>query len=333
MLRIHFTATDLARVRVAPTAGPLAETFQSLQILSRCRNSLPFQAWRRSLAGRLTEGSRPLRSLVPAPDSALDLIALAGMDPSVEAGLDTLLGVADHTMRVELEIARLPGADRGWLAALMSGDLPARRVLADSLDATHRALVLPHWSRMRGHLDSYRADCARTVMDGGIERLLESLCPPHTRWSAPVLEIGRGPEVDVRLEGRGLVVAPMVFMTGRPQLLFDVSDEGAAPILTVPTLRDPLAAAALWDADREAGDASLAALLGRTRAAALDIVTESCSTTELARRLNVSAAAASQHATVLRNANLITTRRRGGAVLHTITPLGADLLSRAHAVG
>ncbi|WP_405922213.1 winged helix-turn-helix domain-containing protein [Streptomyces sp. NBC_00122] len=53
---------------------------------------------------------------------------------------------------------------------------------------------------------------------------------------------------------------------------------------------------------------------------------EGCSTTELARRLNVSVAAASQHATVLRNANLITTSRRGKSVVHTITPLGAELL-------
>ncbi|MFD0349546.1 hypothetical protein ACFQ0M_33010 [Kitasatospora aburaviensis] len=41
----------------------------------------------------------------------------------------------------------------------------------------------------------------------------------------------------------------------------------------------------------------------------------------------MSPAAASQHAGVLREANLITTRRRGG-VLHSITPLGTDLLNR-----
>ncbi|XMN04692.1 ArsR/SmtB family transcription factor [Streptomyces griseobrunneus] len=53
---------------------------------------------------------------------------------------------------------------------------------------------------------------------------------------------------------------------------------------------------------------------------------EGCTTSELARRLNVTAAAASQHATVLRNSDLITTSRRGGSVLHHITPLGLALL-------
>ena len=39
-----------------------------------------------------------------------------------------------------------------------------------------------------------------------------------------------------------------------------------------------------------------------------------------------SLAAASQHASVLRGAGLIVTRRQGGAVLHVLTPLGAELL-------
>ncbi|MFD0569757.1 ArsR/SmtB family transcription factor [Kitasatospora gansuensis] len=119
----------------------------------------------------------------------------------------------------------------------------------------------------------------------------------------------------------------MVFLADPPVLLTDSLDPDAPAVLAFPTVRDPLAGARLWSEDPTARQ-SLTALLGRTRAAALDIVTEGCTTTELARRLNVSPASASQHATVLRNAHLITTQRRGGAVLHTITPLGIDLLNR-----
>ena len=36
--------------------------------------------------------------------------------------------------------------------------------------------------------------------------------------------------------------------------------------------------------------------------------------------------AASQHASVLRGAGLIASLRQGGAVLHVLTPLGAELL-------
>jgi DNA-binding transcriptional ArsR family regulator len=51
-----------------------------------------------------------------------------------------------------------------------------------------------------------------------------------------------------------------------------------------------------------------------------------CTTSELARRVGVSLASASQHASVLREAGLVHTLRQGGAVLHTLTPLGAALL-------
>jgi len=37
-------------------------------------------------------------------------------------------------------------------------------------------------------------------------------------------------------------------------------------------------------------------------------------------------AAASQHASVLRGAGLIASHRQGSAVLHVLTPLGAELL-------
>lgn len=72
---------------------------------------------------------------------------------------------------------------------------------------------------------------------------------------------------------------------------------------------------------------SLAALLGRTRAAALRTIDSGCTTSGLARRLGVSPASASEHATVLREAGLIISRRDRNAVYHTLTPLGHDLLS------
>lgn len=67
--------------------------------------------------------------------------------------------------------------------------------------------------------------------------------------------------------------------------------------------------------------------MGRTRAAVLAAAADGCSTTGLARRLGISPATASQHASVLRRAALITTRRDGKAVLHTTTHLGTALLA------
>jgi DNA-binding transcriptional ArsR family regulator len=77
-----------------------------------------------------------------------------------------------------------------------------------------------------------------------------------------------------------------------------------------------------------AADSKLAALLGRTRAAVLETVSSPCTASELARQTGISLASASQHATVLREAGLLTTTRHRNAVMHTTTALGAALLGR-----
>ncbi|MFJ3790766.1 DUF5937 family protein [Kitasatospora sp. NPDC090091] len=331
VLRIHFTADDLARTRTVSTVGAAAETGHALTLLTCPNVPAVFHPWRQGLRGRLdaplSRRLRPLASLLPHSGPGIDLIALTGTEPTIESGVDRLLSTSDTVLRLELEHLSLPRAAPGWLRALADGDQEARRVLADSLEACYRAVVQPHWQRMRGQLDAVRADWARTVLEGGIERLLEAVSPTLVRWEAPVLKVRFPREVDVFLNGRGLVLVPTVFLVGHAELLTDLADESAPPVLAVPALADPLAAAAFWG-DGEPDRKPLGALLGRTRAAALGVVAEGCSTGELARRLNISPAAASQHAGVLREANLITTRRRGGAVLHSITPLGTDLLNR-----
>ncbi|RSS36605.1 helix-turn-helix transcriptional regulator, partial [Streptomyces sp. WAC08241] len=73
-------------------------------------------------------------------------------------------------------------------------------------------------------------------------------------------------------------------------------------------------------------DRALSALVGQTRAAALRVLTDPSTNSELAARLGVSPGVASRHAAVLRETGLITTRRLGSSVLHTVTPLGTALL-------
>jgi DNA-binding transcriptional ArsR family regulator len=163
------------------------------------------------------------------------------------------------------------------------------------------------------------------LLEGGVERLLATLSP-RMRWRPPTLEVGMRDEVDIFLEGRGLVLVPSLFVGDRPVLLNDLANAAAAPRLIFPAARDPMACAALWRRPGDTGN-PLAALVGRTRAAALARIAENgCTTSELGADLGISIAAASQHATVLRRNGLITTRREGGAVLHCLTTLGAELL-------
>ncbi|MFC7247536.1 ArsR/SmtB family transcription factor [Catellatospora aurea] len=99
-------------------------------------------------------------------------------------------------------------------------------------------------------------------------------------------------------------------------------------MLVYPAVRDVRQAARIWGEPAGPSHASLAALLGRTRAAVLEVVAAGpVSTGALARRVNVSAPSASQHATALRAANLIASQRVGASMLHSVTPLGWSLLN------
>ena len=88
-------------------------------------------------------------------------------------------------------------------------------------------------------------------------------------------------------------------------------------------------AASWWANAADAGDApsELVALLGRTRAACLAALRRPHTTSGLAHELGISVGTASKQATVLRDAGLLRSRRIGGAVVHTISALGTDLLA------
>jgi DNA-binding transcriptional ArsR family regulator len=106
----------------------------------------------------------------------------------------------------------------------------------------------------------------------------------------------------------------------------DLQDPSAQPRLLFPATGGLASDTRLWSA-APPDSSALGALVGRNRAAVMSSIVGGCSTTDIARRAGISLAAASQHATVLRDAGLITTHRHGRAVLHTLTPLGTELLA------
>ncbi len=322
--RIHFTAADLDRIQVGPTLGPLAETVMAVSVL-RCPQ--PSRAllseWRGQVQDRITPRMRPLTALIPPGGQGVDLCTLTGEAPTIEQGVRALLDVPREHLLVEMGYtdrrSRLPAA--AWALA----ETGARQELADATQAAYTELVQPYWTRIRACLHAEQAARRRLLAREGAGRLLASLQGPRIRWRPPVLEILMPTDVDMELRGQGIALVPSVFVGKDPSLHENPNDEDEVPRLILPAADDAIARARLWAPPRSRG-AALAALVGRNRAAVLQSIADGCTTTELARRAGISLAAASQHATVLRGAGLIATRRQGGAVLDVLTPLGADLL-------
>ncbi|MEU8927042.1 winged helix-turn-helix domain-containing protein [Kitasatospora sp. NPDC048545] len=295
MLRIHFTAEDLARIRLRPTLGPVAETVFALGMLGRTGSPAQVR-WRNQLArhlrhdgalGRLLTSPTPHRFQAPG-----DLLCL--VDRSGAAG-DGALRAAGLT----------------------------RRDAAAGVLEVWRLGVEPYWHRIVARLTAECDARGRISMAGGVDRLFDTL---HSRiaWNAPVLEIP-GPAQDVHLAGRGLVLVPSMFLPHRPAVLVGAEAETGLPALVFAVAPDAQPTADVWE---ETGDSAqaLGALVGRTRAEALRVLTSACTTTQLAERLGISSAGASQHTSVLRQSGLITTMRNRNTVLHTVTPLGMALL-------
>ncbi|WP_055701248.1 MULTISPECIES: ArsR/SmtB family transcription factor [Streptomyces] len=325
MKRIHFTSEDIARTRLGPTIGVAAETLDSLKLLKDRHSRGAFSLWRASLGNRPVGRIGPLAALMPAQGPSFDVASLAGNSASIEEAVETLLAAPRALLRAELENIVLDRAHLPWARLLADGDREALRDVASALRACHDVTVAPYWQRIRSHLATVRSAYAHTLGEGGVEQLFATISGPRLRWRPPVLEMGHPQDEDVHLNGRGLVITPTMFSSSEVALLVAPLDPHGAPVLAVPASGDAGAARALWETG-ERGGGSLGDLLGRTRAETLEATVGGCSTLELARRLNVSAAAASYHAKVLRNAHLITTTRNGKAVLHSATSLGITLL-------
>ncbi|MFJ9041546.1 ArsR/SmtB family transcription factor [Streptomyces sp. NPDC102406] len=295
MQRIHFTPADFARVRLRTSAGPLVESAFAHGLLGRGVGA-PYARWRSQVGKRLTQWPLPLTggSATPGLDGLLDLIERSGRRVSTEP----------HTGQGPPE--------------------PPFHPAAGDLSQVWRAAVAPYWEHVLGYLDAECEARGRVLMAGGAELLLATLHAKIT-WRSPVLEIHDGPDEDIRLDGRGLVLTPSVFLAHRPGRVTRRLAESGPVVLAFAAPPDPRQAAALWDEPDDSGQ-SLGALVGQTRAAALHALRSSCTTGQLADRLGISAAGASQHTAVLRRAGLITTRRIRNTVLHTLTPLGLALL-------
>jgi DNA-binding transcriptional ArsR family regulator len=263
----------------------------------------------RETLGPLGETLLAIRALRSPADIAL----LGGWRRRIGARLPRDLAVAARHAYLLPLLGPVPTVELGLASLRRDPPTDVDRVAGELVAAFDRTLG-PHWTEIRARLDAEYANRARLLAEGGIAGLLATL-HPAVRWQPPVLELARPGVAEHHLGGRGLDVVPSLFCPAGPQVY---RPAGAGPLLLIYPAPGH---------DREAGPVGeLGNLLGQTRAAVLAATADGATTGELARRLRISPAGASQHATVLRRAGLILSTRRGNAVLHTVTPLGSALL-------
>jgi biotin operon repressor len=323
-LTLDLSVSDLAATRFA--VSPLSETISGLQQLGdrgRQAVNLRWVRWATDeLAARPLDLSRtwPLivhdrpvwpQFLLPAPASA---------GTTIDDDLATMRRTTARQVRASLR--RVFGDDPPPAAAeLAARPAAGLRAIAAELRTAHDRLIAPHWTRVRAVLDADIAYRARQLAAGGAERLFADLHPELT-WRDGTLTLPRwirAKTVHSTAPG-GLVLLPVVL--GPDYVMIKLHST------TLTTVRYPArGVGTLWTAGTRPPPGSAVRLLGRPRANLLEALRSPATTTDLARALNVSPSAVSQHLRVLRDSGLVAGERAGRGVLYLTTDLGLALLA------
>jgi DNA-binding transcriptional ArsR family regulator len=296
----------------------LCEALFSLDVLRQGRDEMLYGRWRRMTQARLSSGSglsTELRWLLGSP------VGGSRMWTSPAAGVLVRHVLASHIgPTANGHISDRPRLAHRDVKELVGTDSMTQRL--DTALATYwRAGLKPYWGAIQAHVRADTDHRGRIMLTGGVTEMLATL-HPTVDWQPPVMHIANRLDHDLCLNQRGLVLQPSVFCWPTP-IIIDQPDMPAVLVYRVNRCPD-------WDQQVQQIPSqvdSLAALLGRTRAAILAATTTGRSTTEIARTVGVSLPTASQHTSILRSAGLITTRRHGGAVIHQTSPLGTALVN------
>jgi DNA-binding transcriptional ArsR family regulator len=321
MLRIHFTADDLARTSLAGEPDELWEVLLSLHMLQVEDGPVPYGAWRQRMRRRLPrETIGPLAALAPPVGYSPDFLTPSDSTGGFEAALDQLLSTPRHRVREDLSGLSTRRTAASWVRELSAARPESLHRLGHAVRVYHRSALAPYWSSLRGAVRADQRHRLEQMATGGVGAVLAEL-HPGVRWRHQVLEIPKFPDEEVRLDGRGIRLQPSYFCWRAPTKL---GDHDLPPVLVY-----PIRNAAGLQLDRSPSDSeqSLAALLGRTRANVLALTVDGCTTTELAKACRITLATASHQTAVLRDAGLIESRRHGKSVRHQVTGLGRALLN------
>ncbi|TDD68443.1 ArsR family transcriptional regulator [Jiangella aurantiaca] len=308
MLRLRMSVEDIARTRLAaPGLCELPVSMQALQLVGH-----PYRRMWRSATGRLPRQAGRLWELVPARGD-VPLFLAPEMVDDLEEAIDIVQSTPAARIRAEVTVGRgtRPSA---WVEDLCRGRTQARHELGVAMRAYHDRVMAPLSSVHTRVVTAELSHRTRQIAAEGIATMLNSL-HPAIRWRAGVLEVAGPMNADVDLSGRGLRVMPSVWP--RPGVALDWSQ---------PTLVYPIPYA-IWLAETNAGYDGARAALGGTRATVLQTLVDEHTTTSLARAVALSPSSASAHASALRRAGLVVSQRRGKAMVHSLTPLGLDVVT------
>jgi DNA-binding transcriptional ArsR family regulator len=327
MIELVLAHTDLARVRFAHS--PVRELVTSLLVLQDPQRRAMHGRWLAAVRPRLGElRLELLTALVPLSPHlpAFLLPAVSKPWPELADELDAVAASPAALVRSELDQAYqgrpLPAA----LEPLYAD--PAARLpeVVQELQRYWQAAIAPVWPRVRAACSADLTYRMEQFANGGLASVLAELHSQLTLEADRLLfDTPHHCQQRFDLAGTGILVVPCAFIW--PRLMVECCGV-QQPAVTYPAR----GVAELWEEPLAEHADPLIALVGRTRAALLTTLGLPRTTTQLAGQLGLSPPAVSQHLKILKDAGLVTGRRRGRMVLYQRTAAATGLLkaTRSH---
>jgi DNA-binding transcriptional ArsR family regulator len=288
-------------------ATPYCELAVSVQVLQQPASQ--FRRLWRSRRAPFPVKARRLQELIPAHGSVPTFLAPEDCR-DLDQALDKVLSTPAKQIRTELAEMRWSTTPSPWVHDLARGGRDALEDLVDAMRVYHDEVLAPLWPSIQKAASAELTARARQLAVHGSAATLNSL-HPQIRWRDDALDVHAPGGWDIDLDGRGLRLMPSIWT------------RSAVPVAwRRPTLVFPIRPVSWAQLSGESHHDRLGAVLGTTRARVLQVLATEHTTSELARAVGISAASASTHASALRGAGMVVTRRDGPAVRHVLTDLG-----------
>lgn len=323
MPAIHATSDDLIRLRFA--YRPLLEIPFSYRVLINPEYQSPHRRWVEDAYRTLHDVELPYLAalvqphgfvpdfLTPTPDSNL-----VDLDHDVQL----MLGTPDSVIRKNVQLLIEDVGESEMRQFFIAYPREAIQGLAEELRLYWRRTLEASWSRMMSVLEGDILHRGRLLALDGPESLFNDLHPTivyhHSQIHVtPVCNHAHCPR-EISLRGDGIQLVPTVFLGGgrgvqvspewQPMILYNARGVGGYGHETRVT--QPLELA-----------------LGTGRARVLMAMVTPSTTGEIAHKLQISTATASQHLSRLTKAGLTLPRRSGKRVYYQLTERGSHLIA------
>jgi DNA-binding transcriptional ArsR family regulator len=324
-IKIRVSPEDLMNTRFA--YSPLVELVTSFFVLNNPHIHAPNFHWldeaRRALHNHkfpylmdLVGGKKHYVPdfLTPTPEGTrLDL----------DTEIDTLLGVSDDIIRDNIQKLITDTGETELRNLFLAYPREMMLCLVDELRLYWKQVMAHHWPSVTSILDGDILHRARQMAVNGAPAILGQI-HNSLSYDAGYLTISKPHkshcDMDFTLKGDGIQLVPTAFLCSslwwqivpewRPMLIYQARGIG------------------LWrPIDADEGETSLEIALGAGRARVLQSLMTPLNTGEIARFLDITSAAVSQHLSRLQDAGLVESHRSGKRVYYQLTRRGENLLA------